>query len=213
MNRQYLSSLVAAISLGLLSACASFAVKPHNSVTSPVPSISTPVLLAASDPTSFGMSQPQPSGVPYPTYEAALRATLVAKIRSTLTAEAPTPFTLPTLGSMERTAWTQEHVGNITLQSNQQTVTYMITTRFFIFLDEKKYPVSSLDCKPSWHIGRVTNWVGGPNSYPAYYEASIPGSCTLTSGDFAVNIVVVDPTRTEALTPSPYSTLMAYPSP
>ncbi len=91
---------------------------------------------------------------------------------------------------------------DITLARNGQTFTYTITSRFFVFLDDEKYPIRDLTCDPEWVMGYVSNGsFRGPDLYPIYYEATIPGKCTLKDKDFAVSVVVVEPTPAPGTTP------------
>lgn len=81
---------------------------------------------------------------------------------------------------------------DITLDDNGQVFTYTLASRFFVFLDDQAYPVSSLDCKPEWIMGLVSNGLfRGARHYPQYYETVREGSCTLVNGDFAAQIVVI----------------------
>jgi hypothetical protein len=90
----------------------------------------------------------------------------------------------------------------ITLGSKGQTITINLGTRFFVFLDDEKYPVKSLTCKPDWVMGTISNGsFNGPDLYPILYEATIPGRCTLQSGDFSVDIIVLGPTQGPVITP------------
>ena len=80
----------------------------------------------------------------------------------------------------------------ITLESNGKTITFPVATRFSVFLDDDKYPVKALTCKPTWVIGYISNGsLRGPGRYPIMYEATAPGECTLRDGNFIVKIVVV----------------------
>jgi hypothetical protein len=80
----------------------------------------------------------------------------------------------------------------ITLESNGKTITFPVATRFSVFLDDDKYPVKALTCKPTWVIGYISNGsLRGPGRYPIMYEATAPGECTLRDGNFTVKIVVV----------------------
>ena len=80
---------------------------------------------------------------------------------------------------------------DITLEDNGKTFTFNITQRFFVFLDDEQYPVDALTCGPESVIGMVSNgFFRGPHRYPAYFEASKSGKCTLQDGDFSVEIIV-----------------------
>jgi hypothetical protein len=137
--------------------------------------------------------------VPYPYIIPNTTATAIfASSAKTLTAE-PTNVASQTALAEQNAAYLQETIkemkrlGAIMLEDNGRTFTYFLTDRFFVFLDDEKYPVDSLDCKPEGIIGYVSNGsFRGPDLYPVYYEAASVGSCTLKDHDFAVKIVVVD---------------------
>jgi hypothetical protein len=83
----------------------------------------------------------------------------------------------------------------ITIESNGQTVTIGLNSRFFVFLDNEKYPIKSLTCEPECLFMYISNGsLRGPDSYPIYYEPVRLGECTLQSGDFSVTIIVQEPT-------------------
>jgi hypothetical protein len=96
-------------------------------------------------------------------------------------------------------------MSDITLTSNGKTVTVNYGSRFFVFLDDDKYPVRQLHCEPDWVMGYISNGsFRGPDRYPVYYEATRVGECLLRNGDFSVRIVVVEPTsRSPSFTPLP----------
>jgi hypothetical protein len=100
--------------------------------------------------------------------------------------------------------WTireMKRLGAIMLEDNGRTYTYYVSNRFFVFLDDEKYPVDSLVCDPEGILLYVSNGsFRGPDFYPIYFEAVKVGGCTLKDHDFAVKIVVVD-LPTPALTP------------
>jgi hypothetical protein len=129
----------------------------------------------------------------------ALNETYVAFLAKTMTAEPTSNIASQTALVEQRAAYLNETIkemkalGAIMLDDNGRTYTYTLTTRFFVFLDDEKYPVASMDCVPQWVIGSVSSGsLRGRDLYPIYYDASIVGSCTLKNHDFAVKIVVVD---------------------
>jgi hypothetical protein len=86
-------------------------------------------------------------------------------------------------------------MSDITLDDIGQTFTFTVQSRFFVFLDDDKYPPSQLKCEPAWVMAYISNGsFRGPYRYPDYYEARKIGKCTLRNGDFSVNIVVVQRT-------------------
>ncbi len=79
----------------------------------------------------------------------------------------------------------------IKLSDNGKSFSYHLTDRFTVFLDDIKYPVKDLACKPDGIIGYVSNGsLGGPDAYPIMFEAVSAGTCRLEDHDFHVDIVV-----------------------
>ncbi len=119
----------------------------------------------------------------------------------------PTLIPVSTLSPEEIATDTQYLIdrSKITLKSNSQTVIINNGVRFFVFLDDEKYPIKSLRCEPEPLFGAISNgFFRGPNRYPAYFEATRVGTCILRNGDFAVTIFVVEPTpRSPSATPLP----------
>jgi hypothetical protein len=143
---------------------------------------------------------PYPLGTRNPTEAARIaeKQTSIAVLAMTLTAEL-TSTPRPTISGTEQAAYLQDTIktmkklGAIMLDDNGKTFTYYLTERFFVFLDDEKYPRSELVCEPQPVMGYVSNGdFRGPDLYPIYYEASKIGSCTLKDRDFAVKIVVKD---------------------
>lgn len=159
-------------------------------------------------PVVYATYNPYPLEQLDPTEKAliAQKETNVAAIVMTMTAEPtkPTGTPEPTLSpeqiaaNLEEMKRMMKSEGAIMLEDNGQTFTYTLATRFFVYLDDQKYPVGSLECKPNWVMGYISNGdFNGPDLYPKYYEAEELGSCILTNHDFAAKIVVVDwPTPT-----------------
>jgi len=97
-------------------------------------------------------------------------------------------------------------MANITLENNGQTITMSNYRRFSVFLDDDKYPVRQLQCEPKWIMGYISNGsFRGPDLYPITFETTTVGECTLRNGDFAVKIIVVEPTPVLSGTPLPTS--------
>jgi hypothetical protein len=79
----------------------------------------------------------------------------------------------------------------LTEEDSGKTFTYTITSRFMLFLDDKKYPLENLTCTPDGLIGYVSNGsLNGPDNYPIMFEAVQTGECLLQNGDFQVHIAV-----------------------
>jgi hypothetical protein len=87
----------------------------------------------------------------------------------------------------------------INLASNGKTLTFWADGKVYIFLDDKKYPVSTLvlTCEPQQvngfplaELSRPAIGDRGPGLYPVQFYALGPGTCVLKNNDFAVTIVV-----------------------
>ncbi|MEJ2601190.1 MAG: hypothetical protein P8Z00_22860 [Anaerolineales bacterium] len=184
----------------------------HQPTGTPAPYAVTPSELAYVPPS---MRTPIPYPYPYPisapnasaTASEAGYETFRASAAKTLTAEPTMNVASQTALAEENAAYLQETIkdmkrlGAIMLEDNGRTYTYTLTNRFFVFLDDEKYPVDGMKCEPKPVIGSVTSGsFRGRGLYPIYYDASIVGSCTLKNHDFAVKIVVVD-IPTPVLTP------------
>jgi hypothetical protein len=88
-------------------------------------------------------------------------------------------------------AWMKEGA-TITTESNGKTFTFTLTSRFAIFLDDEKYPLSQLRCEPEPVFGYISNGsFRGFKLYPVEYEAAKIGECVLRNGDFSATIIVI----------------------
>ncbi len=104
----------------------------------------------------------------------------------------PNPTPTYDSGAATAIAYMRENA-QISLKDKGKTLTYTLTTRFIMFLDDDLYPVKELVCEPKPVIGFVSNgFPRGPGHYPVMYGASIAGECTLSVRDFWVKIVSMD---------------------
>ena len=81
---------------------------------------------------------------------------------------------------------------SITIEDNGKTFITHVTSRFWIFLDDKIYPLRELlNAIPDTLIGYVSNGsIMGPQCYPIYFEAVHPGKGILRTKDFQLTIIV-----------------------
>ena len=110
---------------------------------------------------------------------------------STLTSPSPTP-TLPVPSPTPTITLTQQY--DFTAQDSGKTVTYGITTRFEIFLNQQQYPKQNIkvSCAPDGAIGSDTNLpYAEPPLYVVRYEGTQPGPCTIKNGAFILNIKII----------------------
>jgi hypothetical protein len=78
----------------------------------------------------------------------------------------------------------------LTLADNGRSFTYPITSRFDVMLPAN-YPRP--DCVPAGILGYISNAPAvGPGVEASRYEAVMTGSCTLTSGDWQVVVLVTN---------------------
>jgi hypothetical protein len=90
---------------------------------------------------------------------------------------------------------------SITIADNGKTFTTHVTSRFWIYLDDRIYPLPDLfNAIPQGLIGYVSNGsVQGPNCYPVMFEALKEGKGLLHFNDFRLQIVVDDSEPESAL--------------
>jgi hypothetical protein len=93
---------------------------------------------------------------------------------------------------------------SITIADNGKTFTTHVTSRFWIYLDDRIYPLADLlKAIPEGLIGYVSNGSAqGPNCYPVMFEAVKEGKGLLRVKDFQIEIVV-DDSASESTLPLP----------
>lgn len=83
---------------------------------------------------------------------------------------------------------------DFTAQDSGRTVTYTITSRFEIFLNQQKYPKQNIEvsCQPQDTLGSVSNLpsVASP-LYAVRYEGVQPGVCTIKNGNFLLTVRII----------------------
>ena len=98
-----------------------------------------------------------------------------------------TPKPSPTTPSL-----TQQY--DFTAQDSGRTVTYTITSRFEIFLNQQKYPKQNVEvsCHPQGTLGSVSNLPSvAPPLYVVRYEGVQPGACTIKNGTFLLTVRMI----------------------
>lgn len=110
--------------------------------------------------------------------------------------QGPTPpQTATTPGTHLSTATpqlTQQY--EFTEQDSGRTVTYSVTSRFGISLNEQRYPKKNLQvsCSPPETIGSVSNLPSvSPPLYAVRYQGIQPGQCTIKNGTFLLTVRIV----------------------
>lgn len=83
---------------------------------------------------------------------------------------------------------------DFTAQDSGKTVTYVITSRFEIFLNQQQYPKENiqLSCNPSSMLGSVSNIPAViPPMYVVRYEGVQPGVCAIKNGTFLLTVRIL----------------------
>ncbi len=93
---------------------------------------------------------------------------------------------------------------SITIADNGKTFTTHVTSRFWIYLDDRIYPLPDLfNGIPQGLIGYISNGsIRGPQCYPVMFEALKEGKELLQLKDFRLEIVV-DDSASESRLPLP----------
>lgn len=97
------------------------------------------------------------------------------------------PSLLPTT-----TKLTQQY--EFTEQDSGKTVTYTVTSRFDIILNQQQYPKKNLQlsCTPPKALGSISNLPSvTPPQYAIRYEAVQPGLCTIRNGTFLLTVRII----------------------
>ncbi|HEU5311744.1 MAG TPA: hypothetical protein VFV24_09855, partial [Candidatus Eisenbacteria bacterium] len=74
-----------------------------------------------------------------------------------------------------------------------QTYSYPVSTRFTLFLDERRNPGHTLEIEPEGIIGRIASVPSAdPPLYAVRFEAARPGRATIRSRGFLITVVVTE---------------------
>jgi hypothetical protein len=81
---------------------------------------------------------------------------------------------------------------SITIEDNGKTFVTHVTSRFWIYLDDRIYPLRDLlNSIPEGLIGYISNGsIRGPQCYPIMFEAAREGKGLLQIKDFQLSIIV-----------------------
>jgi hypothetical protein len=81
---------------------------------------------------------------------------------------------------------------SITANESGKTIILHVTSRFWIYLDDRKYPLRELLISiPNELIGYISNGsIRGPQCYPIMFEAVKEGRGQIQLYDFKLNIIV-----------------------
>jgi hypothetical protein len=100
--------------------------------------------------------------------------------------------TTPSVSQTSTPGLTQQY--GFTDQDSGKTVTYTVTTRFQIILNQQKYPPQDVQvaCTPPRTIGPVSNLPSvAPPLYAVRYMGIQPGTCTIKNGRFLLTVIMV----------------------
>ena len=112
--------------------------------------------------------------------------------QDTTTQRTATSSNLP-LSATPSPQLTQQY--EFTEHDSGKTLTYTITSRFGISLNQQMYPKENirLSCTPPVVLGSITNVPAVmPPFYAVRYEAVQPGLCTIKNGTFLRTVRVID---------------------
>lgn len=115
--------------------------------------------------------------------------------QSSLTSASSTPQPVPTASgtvSPGTSQLTQQY--DFTEQDSGRTVTYTVTSRFEIVLNQQKYPKKNLQvsCNPAGTLGAVSNLPSEtPPLYAVRYQGVQAGMCTIQNGTFLLTVRII----------------------
>jgi hypothetical protein len=144
-----------------------------------------------------GLSQQQPAGTQAPT--STINTLVAGTVVPELTLEAETLQAIPTFTPLPGPCVTpspdelKDFINNsITIEDNGKTFVTHVTSRFWIYLDDRNYPLRNLlNSIPDGLIGYVSNGsIRGPQCYPVYFEAVHEGKGLLQIKDFQLSIII-----------------------
>jgi hypothetical protein len=106
---------------------------------------------------------------------------------------ASTAIAQPTTAPVTPTPGLTQQYTFIALDSGK-TVTYAVTTRFSVSLDQQQYPEQNIQisCEPQNALGSITGAPSvAPPLYAVRYQTIEPGTCTIKNGSFILTVVIV----------------------
>jgi hypothetical protein len=81
-----------------------------------------------------------------------------------------------------------------TERDSGRMVTYIVTSRFGIILNQQKYPKKQIQvsCTPAGTLGSISNLPSvAPPLYAVRYEGVQPGICTIRNGPFFLSVKIL----------------------
>lgn len=82
---------------------------------------------------------------------------------------------------------------SITAEDSGKILVIHQTDRFSVYLDDRLYPLSTLQASPAGRLGIISNGsLRGPDCYPLMFEAVTEGDALLSDRDFHLRVVVDD---------------------
>jgi hypothetical protein len=109
----------------------------------------------------------------------------------TLPPQTPTSSNIP-LSTTPTPRLTQQY--EFTEQDSGRMVTYTVTSRFGINLNQQRYPKKNIQisCTPPGTLGSISNLPSiVPPLYAVRYEAVQPGLCTIKNGTFLLRVRII----------------------
>ena len=119
---------------------------------------------------------------------------LMVSCASPVSTQGTTPQRTPTTPNNHLSATpqlTQQY--EFTEQDSGRTVTYTVTSRFGIILNQQKYPKKNMQvsCHPPGTLGSVNLPSVAPPLYAVRYEGAQPGICTIKNGTFLLTVRII----------------------
>jgi hypothetical protein len=116
--------------------------------------------------------------------------------RPGLTSPSSTPQQMPTASNTVAPGTPQltQHY-DFTEQDSGRTVTYTVTSRFEIILNQQKDPKGNLQvsCSPAGTLGVISNLPSEPPPlYAVRYEGVQAGRCTIKNGTFLLTVKIIN---------------------
>ena len=81
-----------------------------------------------------------------------------------------------------------------TERDSGRTITYVVTSRFGIILNQQKYPKKQIlvSCTPAGTLGSISNLPSvAPPLYAVRYQGVQPGICTIRNGPFFLKVRII----------------------
>lgn len=153
------------------------------------------ILVIASSACGSSQPAPTPTQAPSNTQNTLVSETVVMKSTPELETIGAIPSFTPLTGPCSTPAPTELNDFNkesITIEDNGKTFVSHVASRFWIYLDDRIYPLRDLlNSIPEGLIGYISNGsIRGPQCYPIMFEAVHEGKGLIRIKDFQLSIII-----------------------